>query len=95
VIVVSDSSPLISLARVRQLKLRRDLYSRVMIPFEVYEEVTAAGSGLPGSEEVRRAGWIEVKEERSMTNSSLETACLQLGGENAEPFCSQASLAPT
>jgi uncharacterized protein len=47
VIVVSDSSPLIILARARHLELLRELYAEVTIPREVYEEVTVAGAGLP------------------------------------------------
>ena len=44
-IVVSDSSPLITLSRARQLDLLREFYGQVTIPREVYQEVTVAGSG--------------------------------------------------
>jgi len=47
VIVVSDSSPLITLARAQQLELLREFYGQVAIPLEVHEEVTVAGAGLP------------------------------------------------
>jgi hypothetical protein len=78
VIVVSDSSPLISLARIGRLDLLRDLYSRILIPFEVYREVTVTGDGLPGSEQVRRANWIEVVERRA-THLPLAAQCQSLG----------------
>jgi predicted nucleic acid-binding protein len=52
--VVSDSSPLITLARAHQLQLLSD-YGQVSNPEEVYDEVTVAGAGLPGAEEVRGA----------------------------------------
>lgn len=58
--VVSDASPLIALARVGQLKLLVEFYGRVLIAAEVHHEVTVAGRGLPGAEEVRQASWIEV-----------------------------------
>lgn len=46
-IVVSDSSPLITLSRAQQLELRREFYVDISIPQEVNREVTAAGAGLP------------------------------------------------
>jgi uncharacterized protein len=55
VIVVSNSSPLIALARIGRLSLLASLYKRILIPAEVQHEVTVAGRGLPGAEEVRNA----------------------------------------
>ena len=78
-IVVSDSSPLIALARVGRLSLLASLYERVMSPAEVCHEVTVAGGGLPGAKEVRRAGWIEVAAPRSPADPFLERACQGLG----------------
>jgi predicted nucleic acid-binding protein len=79
VIVVSNSSPLISLARIGRLKLLASLYERILVPVAVHQEVTVAGRGLPGAEEVRNANWIEVELERSPVNLSLEAACQGLG----------------
>ncbi len=59
-IVVSDSSPLISLARVGCIDLLPHLFPIVHIPTEVYDEIVIAGSGLPGANEVARAAWIQV-----------------------------------
>ena len=60
-IVISDSSPLITLARAEQLELLREFYGQVAIPREVHEEVTVVGAGLPGAEEVR---WLWCKRRR-------------------------------
>jgi RimJ/RimL family protein N-acetyltransferase/predicted nucleic acid-binding protein len=79
VIVVSDSSPLITLSRVHQLELLREFYGRVSIPREVYEEVTVAGAGLPGAEEVRRAAWIQVQANPLEAPAKLRAACSGLG----------------
>jgi predicted nucleic acid-binding protein len=49
VIVVSDSSPLIALARIRRLNILTSLFDRILIPNEVHHEVTVAGRGLPGA----------------------------------------------
>ena len=54
-IVVSNSSPLIALARIGRLKLLASLYKRILIPVEVHHEVTVGGHGPPGAEEVRKA----------------------------------------
>jgi uncharacterized protein len=79
VIVVSDSSPLITLARIRKLDLLASLFERILIPTEVHHEVTVAGRGLPGAEEVVSAGWIEMRAPRGPTEASLERACEGLG----------------
>lgn len=57
-IVVSNSSPLIALARISQLNLLATLYRRILIPPEVRHEVTVAGRGLPGAEQVSKARHI-------------------------------------
>ena len=59
-IVVSDSSPLIALARVDSLDLLSELYPLVQIPTEVYNEVVIEGAGLPGALQVAGAAWIQV-----------------------------------
>lgn len=59
-IVVSNSSPLITLARAGLLKLLRDLFKRVLIPQEVLYETTEKGKEKPGEKEIRKASWIEV-----------------------------------
>jgi predicted nucleic acid-binding protein len=80
VIVVSDSSPLITLARAQHLELLREFYGQVAIPREVHEEVTVAGAGLPGAEEVRRASWIQVQPNPSEPPAAVKAACSGLGG---------------
>ena len=83
-IVVSDSSPLIGLARIGRLDLLASFYQRILIPVEVHHEVTVAGRGLPGAEEVRNANWIEVVGEKSRADPTLAEACQSLGaGERA------------
>jgi uncharacterized protein len=79
VIVVSNSSPLIALARIGRLSLLASLYKRILIPAEVQHEVTVAGRGLPGAEEVRNANWIEVALRKSLADPSLAQACQDLG----------------
>ncbi len=56
--VVSDSGPLIHLARAAHFDLLKTLYLRVLIPPAVYHEVAIQGRGEDGSEELTRAAWV-------------------------------------
>ncbi len=60
-LVVSDASPLISLAAAELLGLLESLFGRVAIPEAVYREVTLAGAGRPGSSAVAAAHWLQVR----------------------------------
>jgi uncharacterized protein len=79
VIVVSNSSPLIALARIGRLDILASLYRRVLIPEEVQHEVTVAGHGLPGADAVQSANWIEVATQKTVADRSLAQACQDLG----------------
>jgi len=59
--VVSDSSPLITLAKIGQLELLPQLYGRIAITPQVYREVVVDGEGLAGSPEIKVAKWIDVQ----------------------------------
>jgi len=65
--VVSDSSPLIWLSKIGNLRILRELYGDVIIPWEVYEEVVAKGlrEGFSDALVVKRSikeGWIRIEE---------------------------------
>jgi uncharacterized protein len=64
VIVVSDSSPLISLAKIGAFDLFQKLYGELVISAEVFAEVVVAGAGLAGAVDVSKCSWIEVREIR-------------------------------
>jgi predicted nucleic acid-binding protein len=66
-IVVSNTSPITNLATIGQLELLPKLYSQVIIPQAVYEEIVISGSGKPGAAEVQAASWIEVKKATDQT----------------------------
>lgn len=59
-IVVADAGPIIHLSQVGLLRLLPALYRKILVPDLVYEEVVVDGDSLPGSAELREAGWIEV-----------------------------------
>ena len=63
-IVVADSSPIISCARAGKLHLIKGVYSNLIIPPAVYKEIIIDGLGKPGYSELKDgiSVWIEVKE---------------------------------
>ncbi len=58
-LVVSDTSPLTSLAAIGQFVLLRQLYGSLHIAEAVWDELNAAGQHWPGRNEVADAQWIE------------------------------------
>jgi predicted nucleic acid-binding protein len=59
--VVADSSPLIALAKIEQIDLLPRLLGPILIPEAVYNEIVVLGAGMPGSSQIARADWIEVR----------------------------------
>jgi predicted nucleic acid-binding protein len=62
VTVVSNSSPLISLAKIEMFHLLGELYGKIIISAEVYAEVVIAGAGFPAHPKHRASrGFIASK----------------------------------
>ncbi len=81
--IVSNSSPLITLAEAGQLGLLPGLYGEVVIPPAVRSEVLAGGVGLlSGSEEVATAAWLRVETPRDA--ELVEELRRDLGAGEAE-----------
>ncbi|MFN6185019.1 MAG: hypothetical protein ACK460_02255 [Microcystis sp.] len=49
VIVVSNTSPITSLAAIGYLSLLHDIYGTIIIPVAFYEEYTGLGYAVPGT----------------------------------------------
>ncbi len=77
--VVSDSSPLITLARIRCFDLLPKLYGRVYISTEVYNEVVIDGAGLPGASQAAQADWIEVRPVQNAAGLAVAITKIGLG----------------
>ena len=61
-IVVPDAGPLIYLGGAGHLELLRLLYTEVVVPRIVVDEVVVAGVGLPGADAVAGAAWLKVED---------------------------------
>lgn len=59
--VVSNSSPLIVLAKIGCFDLLYKLFGAVTISSEVYSEVVVKGAGQPGAVETAGTPWIQVR----------------------------------
>jgi predicted nucleic acid-binding protein len=57
-IVVSNTSPLISLSSISLFDLLQTLFVAITIPEEVYQEIVLQGQNRPGANEVAAANWI-------------------------------------
>jgi len=58
---ISDSGPLICLARINQLELLPRLFAKILVPPEVWQEVTVRGENHPGAREVGQATWLSIQ----------------------------------
>lgn len=58
-IIVANSSPLISLSSVKALPLAQALYGDIYFAEAVYQEIVVAGAGKAGSSDVAAARWIK------------------------------------
>ena len=63
ILVVSNSSIIIALARICRLDLMEKLFGKVIVPEAVWKEVTVEGKS--GREKILKAGFIYVKKVRS------------------------------
>ncbi len=66
-IIVSDTSPIINLAIIGELRLIKAIFNKVIIPHAVYHEIVIAGAGLPGAIDILNADWVEVKQCTDLT----------------------------
>lgn len=58
--IVSNTTPISELAKIGQLELLRALYQRILIPEQVYQELTTGQH--PAKSIVPAASWIEVRQ---------------------------------
>jgi hypothetical protein len=91
VIVVLDSSTLITLARIGRLELLHRMAGVVHVPAAVFEEVVLRGSGRPGSADVAQADWVLRRSVQNLT--SAERLRARVGRGEAEAIVLAKELA--
>jgi predicted nucleic acid-binding protein len=78
VIVVSNASPLIILAKISYFHLPQRLFNEITISEDVWDEVVINGAGLPGSAETQGAsqsGWIHIARLANSAQLTTPTPC--------------------
>lgn len=78
-IVVSNATVLIGLAKIGKLDLLPRIFSKVYIPEEVFKELVPERSKKPGSWEIEKAEWVERKSVTGQTEVRLLMASLDQG----------------
>ena len=78
-IVVSDSTSLIGLAKIGRLDLLQKVFSKISIPEEVFREVVEKGGDRPGAQDIRNADWIEIVPVKDKTQVDLLMISLDKG----------------
>jgi predicted nucleic acid-binding protein len=87
VIVLADSSPLITLARAQHFELLREFYGEVIVSREVHDEIVVAGAGEVGS-----ASWIRVESAPLESSPQVTAACIGLGTGEKSIICLASTL---
>jgi predicted nucleic acid-binding protein len=70
-IVVSNSTILIGLAKIGKLDLLRRIFTKIYIPREVYIELVEKGKRKPGAEKIKNSRWIESRAVKDRTQVNL------------------------
>jgi hypothetical protein len=60
-VAIADSGPLICLARINQLELLPRLFAKILVPPEVWNEITVRGKDHPGAQQVRQGTWLTLQ----------------------------------
>ena len=81
-IVVSNTSPVLNLARIGRLELPPFLYNQVIIPSAVYEELLAAKADLSAAVDLASLPWLVVATARDQ--SRVRKLCEDLDPGEAE-----------
>ena len=70
-IVVSDTTPLISLLKIERLDLLKKLFGNVLIPQAVYEELTVDERFRMEAEQLRQKKFIKVQSVKNAESVSI------------------------
>jgi hypothetical protein len=86
--MISNSTPLICLAKLNQLELLKDLFGKIIIPEVIKEEVVIAGKpGYAVINDAIKEGWIKIEAPKQNTDLGLgkgENAAINLAKEKKD-----------
>ena len=82
-IAVSNTTPILSLYKIGQLHLLRDLFSQIFVPTAVYNEIAVLGKVKHGHESLDTASYIHVKAIQNILAANLLRSQLDYGEAEA------------
>lgn len=82
-IVVSDTTAITHLAKISALPILRQLYSEILIPEAVFNELSQADRTQPGALQALNAAWIKTIQIKDRTLANKLTRRLDLGEAEA------------
>jgi predicted nucleic acid-binding protein len=82
-IVVSNTTPILSLYKIGRLNLLQDLFRQVTVPVAVYNEIAVIGKGKQGHDELDKADYIHVREIQNVFAANLVRSGLDHGEAEA------------
>jgi len=82
-IVVSNTTPILSLYKIGKLNLLQSLFSQVTVPMAVYDEIAVAGKGKQGHDELDKAEYIRIKDVKDIFAANLLRSQLDHGEAEA------------
>lgn len=80
---VSNSTPLIHLAKIGQLQLLQDFYGRVIIPQSVYAECVTEGKAYDDAKLIAQADWLDIMRAEDQNLITLLNSELDRGESEA------------
>ena len=82
-IVVSNTTPILSLYKIGKLNLLQSLFGQVIVPVAVYDEIAVAGKGKQGHDEIEKVDYFLINEIRNAFAASLLRSQLDRGEAEA------------
>ena len=82
-IVVSNTTPILSLYKIGRLGLLERLFGRVFVPAAVYDEISILGKGKPGYDVIEALDCIQVKQVQNTLAVGLLRSQLDYGEAEA------------
>ena len=90
---VANSSVLISLSAIGQLKILKERFQEgILVPSAVWNEVVTTGKGQPGAEEVASVDWIAVEKVEDRAIVSLLKGDIDEGEAEAIILCKEKNV---
>ena len=82
-IVVSNTTPILSLYKIGKLNLLQSLFGQVTVPMAVYNEIAVTGKSKQGHDELEKVDYILIKEIENVFAANLLRSQLDQGEAEA------------